>query len=261
MIGTTAALILGGLSAAGAIGGAVLGSKATGEAVSEQTDATKYAADVQLQAIREANALAAAQYAQNREDLAPWRGAGEGSLIRLSDLLKPSGEMDQDFAYQDFSYKADPGYDFRLKEGQKAIERSAAARGTLLGGGTLRDLTSFAQGTASDEYQNAYNRWASDYARAFNTFNANRANRLNPLLSLAGAGQVTTQQLGEQGIQTARQQGANLMTGANITGDLATQAANARASGYITNANNWSNAINSGLNFGQNLYLANLLKG
>ena len=59
----------------GSVAGSLISSNATDKAVSEQTDAAKYAADLQLQAAREANALSAAQYAQNREDTSAWRGA------------------------------------------------------------------------------------------------------------------------------------------------------------------------------------------
>lgn len=57
----------------------------------------------------------------------------------------------------------DPGYNARLAEGQKALERSAAARGTLLTGGTLKDLSQYAQDYAANEYQNVYNRAYQDY--------------------------------------------------------------------------------------------------
>lgn len=52
----------------------------------------------------------------------------------------------------------DPGYQFRLEEGAKALERSAAARGVLRTGGTLKDLLSYGQDLASQEYENVYGR-------------------------------------------------------------------------------------------------------
>lgn len=60
----------------------------------------------------------------------------------------------------------DPGYDFRLGEGLKLLQGSAAARGALMSGATLRDITNYGQNAASQEYANAYGRYASD--RAFN---------------------------------------------------------------------------------------------
>lgn len=58
---------------------------------------------------------------------------------------------------------ADPSYQFRLSEGQKALERSAAARGTLLSGGTAKAITGWAQNFASQEYQNIWGRAVEAY--------------------------------------------------------------------------------------------------
>lgn len=71
---------------------------------------------------------------------------------------------------------------FRAAEGQKAIERSAAARGTLLNGGTLKALEGFRQGLASTEYDN-------DFNRALSAYETNRAtNQQNFGQSLASFG-------------------------------------------------------------------------
>lgn len=51
-----------------------------------------------------------------------------------------------------------PGYQFALSQGQEAVERSAAAKGGLLSGGTLKDLTAFGQGLASRTYSDEYSR-------------------------------------------------------------------------------------------------------
>ncbi len=56
---------------------------------------------------------------------------------------------------------------YRLAKGQQAIERGAAARGTLLTGGLQNRLQEEAQGIASEEAQN-------DYDRALSTYNTNR---------------------------------------------------------------------------------------
>lgn len=61
--------------------------------------------------------------------------------------------------------QADPGYQFRMQEGNRALENSAAARGMLRGSNTLRDIVNYNQNAASQEYQNVYNRAADAYAR------------------------------------------------------------------------------------------------
>ncbi|ANS03860.1 hypothetical protein [uncultured Mediterranean phage uvDeep-CGR2-AD3-C76] len=74
-------------------------------------------------------------------------------------------EQPEAFSYGEFTpptgqelLEEDPGYQFRLDEGRKAMERSAAARGTLRSGATLKGLMDYGQNTASEEYQKAYNR-------------------------------------------------------------------------------------------------------
>jgi hypothetical protein len=118
-------------------------------------------------------------------------------------------------------FQQDPGYAFRMEEGLKALDRTAAARGGLLSGGALKGAQRYGQGLASQEYQNAYDR-----------YNTNRANQLNPLLSISGKGQITANELGTAG--------ANYATN---TGQAYMNAGDARASGYIGNAKAWNQAI------------------
>ena len=75
------------------------------------------------------------------------------------------------------SMLADPSYQFRLGEGRKALENSAAARGVLNSGGTLADILNYGQQAASQEYQNIFNRdltkWQADWSNALNKFGVN----------------------------------------------------------------------------------------
>ncbi len=57
----------------------------------------------------------------------------------------------------------DPGYQFRLGEGKRALEQSASGRGVLRTGGTLKDILGYGQNMASQEYQNVYNRSRDQY--------------------------------------------------------------------------------------------------
>ncbi len=52
----------------------------------------------------------------------------------------------------------EPGYEFRLGQGESALQNSAAARGVLRTGATLEDILKYGQEFASSEYQNVYNR-------------------------------------------------------------------------------------------------------
>jgi hypothetical protein len=91
-------------------------------------------------------------------------------------------------AFQIPDVTEDPGYKFRLNEGMNAIKRDKSAAGTLRTGGALKDLESFAQGLASQEYQNAYDRAWQQYMGAFNIFDRNQANQYGRLRDVAGMG-------------------------------------------------------------------------
>jgi len=61
----------------------------------------------------------------------------------------------------EFFLRSIPGYQFAFTEGQRAVQTSAAARGTLLTGGTLRALTRYGTGIADQNYGNMVNRFLS----------------------------------------------------------------------------------------------------
>jgi hypothetical protein len=113
--------------------------------------------------------------------------------------------------YPTYDFKTDPGYAFRLAEGDKAVQNSLAAKGGVLSGAATKSALRYAENYASQEYQNVYNRIAG----------------------IAGFG------------QTATNASTNIIqqTGANV-GTALTNAGDARASSYIAQGNAWSNAIN-----------------
>lgn len=61
----------------------------------------------------------------------------------------------------------EPGYAFRLKTGTDALEKSAAARGTLRTGGTLKDIMSYGQNFATQEYNNVFRRAMDAFDRNY----------------------------------------------------------------------------------------------
>jgi hypothetical protein len=111
------------------------------------------AANQQAQAAKDAMGVWGPIWQQNQDNFNPYIKAGQGVLPTLQDLVQrgPNQLRPQDIA-------SDPGYQFQLQEGLKALERSAAAKGSLSSGGTLKGLTDYAGGLASTQYQNAWNR-------------------------------------------------------------------------------------------------------
>jgi hypothetical protein len=167
----------------------------------------------------------------------PFRQAGITSQNELMRLLGIGGDAtaaDYGMLTRGFTpeqMQMDPGYAFRLAEGEKALERMQAARGQYLGGGAIRAGTRYGQEMGSQEYMNAFNR-----------AQAQLGTRLGALGSLYGAGQTATQQVAGQ----AGQLGSNL-------GNLLMQSGQARASGYLGQANALSQALGQGA-MGYGLY-------
>lgn len=192
----------------------------------------KQAADTSARATRQAAQTSAdvqrEMFNKQVELQAPWREAGMNALERIKGGFTGDVNLAQD-----------PGYAFRLAEGQKALERTAAARGGLLSGGAMREAQRYGQGMASQEYANAYNRALTQY---------------NTLANIAGVGQTSAGQMaGEAG-----QLGANL---GNTYYNAGTAEGQARASGYLGVGNALSSAIGSGLNYYQGMQGLNYLKG
>jgi hypothetical protein len=224
------------------------------------------AAKAQQQASREATALAketknqelALQREMFEKSVAlqqPAIDAGNTARSRLMQMLGLSaggadnGSLMRDFSMADF--EADPGRQFRMDEGQQALERSAAARGGLLSGAALKDTARFSQGLASQEY-----------GAAFDRFNTNRTAKMNPLLSLAGAGQTASTTAGNAGQQFASTGSSSIGQYGATAGQNILGAGNARASGYVNTANAINNGVGMAINgMQQNQLLKMLNKG
>lgn len=198
---------------------------------SRQADATTEAANISAQGTREALALQQRMYEESVARQQPWLQAGQGALNQLVPLATN---------YQRFGmnqFQADPGYAFRLSEGMKALERSAAARGGLLGGATGKALQRYGQELGSQEYMNAFNR-----------YQAERNAQLNPLQSLAGIGQTSANTLGTYGQNMANQANQLAMTNVANQGNLALGMGNIRASQYGTAGRALDQALNTDWN-------------
>jgi hypothetical protein len=201
------------------LGSAVLGAASSRSAGKAQSRAAGQAADLQRE-----------QFDRTMEMQAPFREAG----VRALNKLEAASE------YTPFGmaqFQADPGYGFRFDQGQKALERSAAARGGLISGNTGGALQQFGQGLASQEYQNAFNR-----------YQAERQARLGPLQSLAGVGQTSINALGQAGQNYASGMGEALGAGAQ-----------ARASGYMGAANAVGGGVGQYMGYQQNQATNSLL--
>lgn len=233
------------------LGSSLLGSNAANRAASTQADAAERSAALQKQIADQQIAWQREQFERQNALSAPWRAAGEQSLNRLSAGLRPGGEFGSaqkfQFGPSEFAAGQDPGYAFRLSEGLKGLERTAAARGGLVSGGALKAATRYGQEMGSQEYQNAFN-------RAVTGFNANRQGEgdlFNRLSGVAGTGQTAVQQLGTAGQNMTSGMSSALGGYGQSAGDAYMGAANARASGYVGGVNALTGGLGQWLNYSQ----------
>jgi len=217
---------------AGLVGGLIQNASQR-QAASMQSDAAQRAIDLQSSINK-----------QQTELNAPFYSAGITGQNRLMDLLglsKNTGAADYGKYGKDFSmadYTADPGYSFRLNEGMKQLKHTAAGRGGLISGQTMKGLQDYAQGSASQEYNNAFNRYQTS-----------RANQLQPLGNLQNLG-----------VSAANQQSAALGNyGANVS-NLLGQQGQSYAAGALGQGNTINTAIGSGISAYQNNALIDQLR-
>lgn len=155
--------------------------------------AAKKAAKAQVKAAKLGIEEMRRQFDLTRVDLAPWREAGGAAIQAGAAMLQPG-----------YDHTTSPGYQFRFGEGQRAVESSAASKGMLMSGGTLKDLTRFGQGVAADDFNDQFNRQ----------------------MAIAGGGQ----QAATSGAQLGQRNAEGIA-------DLYGQIGNAKASGYIGQSN------------------------
>lgn len=240
-------LIVGGSSYLGAaivgggmLAGSLISADAAGEAADTQAEAAGQATAASERQYRQTREDQLKQYEQIRADQAPYREAGVASLAQLARGVAPGGDYARSFGMAD--YLADPGYQFRIQQGEQSINRAASARGGQYSGATLKALARFNQDIGSQEYGNAYSR-----------FNTDRTTQFNRNAALAGIGQTANTAIGNAGTSaygTIAQAGQNT---ANQIGQNLQSAGEARASGYVGQAN----AIGSGIKQAYNAYQQN----
>lgn len=188
------------------------------------SNASRQAADAIRQGAQQGIAQQQANYAQIRADNAPYMLAGAGAIGQLSNMLSPTGSLMQPFTA--VTAQNDPGYQFGLNEGQKALERSAAAKGNLLSGATQKGLNRFSQDYATQHFNDAFSRDMSTKNQQY-----------GQLSGLAGLGQNAASATGNAGISMANQN-ANLLSGAG----------NASAAGGVSQNNAITSALSNIIN-------------
>lgn len=229
-----------GISVAGSVFGASRSS-------SSQQSASKRAVRSNEILTREERARQDRLLEEQRADFAPWREIGQEALGTIYDGIRTGTYDPPVFDPDEINLQQDPGYQFRLDEGEKALDRTASARGNLLSGQQIREALRYNQNMASQEYGNAYARYADEWSREADR----RQNRFRMLNELSG-----------QGLSAAARQAAassnNALTSSNLTAnqisrnqDSIMSAGRAEAQGYADMATAGNQAIQNWLTYRQ----------
>lgn len=195
----------------------MIGLIAAGVGAAASAYGSHQAAKAQEEAQEEAMELQREQMALAERLYRPYNSAGRESLSQYKSNIGKQPTYQNTLA----NLVNDPGYQFRLQQGQNTLENSAAARGNLLSGAHLKDLQGYAQGMASQE-------GAAAYGREMNAYN-NKQNQLANLMNMgfnAVGGQVGQQAQGVNNLANLAMQGgqsqANMYTQmGNVANNLA----------------------------------------
>jgi hypothetical protein len=215
-----------GLGASNLAGG-LIGANASKTAAQIQADAAKTASSNQLEMFNKLNAQQAPYRAYGYNALNQIGQLGSGTYGIYDAQGNPTGTgtgtgyLTQQFGPEQFAAGMDPGYAFRLQQGQMANQRASNLAGGLIGGNALKGMQDYTQGMASQEYGNAFNR-----------FQTQRGNIYNTLAGIAGIGQTAQGQ--------TNQMGQNAVTAQN---QLGVGSAAAQAAGQIGQANAYTGAL------------------
>jgi hypothetical protein len=194
-----------GIAAAGivgAVGGALISGNAAQSAAQTQAGAENNASALQMQ-----------MFQQTQGNLAPFMTSGKNALAGLDFGLGigpnsggPSG-MGYGSLVKPFSaaqYQQSPGYSWQMSQGIDAVQNSASAAGGIGGGNTLKALTTYGQGLANTDYQQAYQNYVGQQQQQYNM-----------LSGVANSGQNAAANLGGLSSQVGNSVGNNIVGAGN----------------------------------------------
>ena len=252
--GAAAAATGGGMSLGtlglglGSIGASLYGANQAKKGMNAQIEAGDRAAALEAQSAADQLKLQREIWEKQQADYKPYLEQGTYGINTLGSLMKSgSGQLNNPFdtylkskglAGGKFD-TSNPAYQFQLKQGQQALDRSSAARGMGASGAQMKAAQEYGQGLASQQYDKEYNRASGEFGDYFNR-----------LAGLSQGGQQAAGSMAQAGGQYANNASNTFGNLSNAQTSILGQQANARASGYAANAN----AITGGLNSLTNLY-------
>ena len=182
-----------------------MGAKAAKEAAATSAAGMRYAADTNREMFDITN-----------ENLRPYREQGQ---LTLKDLMTRMPELTRSYTAEDFNQGIDPGYQFRLAQGQKAFENQANRAGGLVGGNVLQGMQDYTQGQASQEFGAAFGRNAATQTNIFNRLKGIADMGLGATGTTAEAAARTGESMGSAAIAGGQAQAAGQIGAAKAYGN------------------------------------------
>lgn len=171
-------------------------------------------------------------YAEQKKLLEPYTAAGMPATQNLAAGVAPGGDLVKPFDASTFDLYKDPGYQWRVQQGNRAIEAGANASGTRFSGATLKALSAFNQESASQEFSAARNRAEQD-----------QQNQYDRLMGVSNIGQnAASTEVAAGGTYGANLGRVQQATAEQIAG-LQTDLASAQAAGDVAKANTITDLI------------------
>jgi len=216
----------------GSIAGGLLGGKGAGDAADTAAAASDRATEAQL-----------TMYREGEEKLKPWTEAGELGLSEYQRMQGEAGQYADQYAPGEFKFGAeefeqykDPGYEWRVGEGLRALDRRMASKGLRRSGMRPRALMELGQQMGSQEFGAARERALGDYgveeARRATEYGRRYVDPMQRQWSLSEAGRGAGTTSAGMGMETGR--------GVAQTTQAAGQA---RAQGVANQYGAWTSAL------------------
>lgn len=206
----------------------------------DQADAAEYAAKLQYMASQDAIAHQENMFENIGEWLRPYRQQGQFAFRPLRQEIH-RGQPDAptyDGLVDPMNVQADPGYQFQLNQGFDQVQNSAAARGKLGSGGTLKALEDYRQGLASTyvpQYRNQLmalrGQQVGERQQDFQNQLGLNQQKIDNLMNLVNMGQSAAAMQANAGQNTSNAVSNLLGAGASAMGAGQIGAANAQAQG------------------------------
>lgn len=199
---------------AAAVGGAAIKAYSADKAAGVQGRAASHASTIEQEKLN-----------QTQNEFDPYLRTGEQANGLLSNRLN---ELTAPITMDQATLEKTPGYQFNLKQGLKAAQNSAAARGLGTSGAAFKGAESFASGLADSTYQNQFNNAVT-----------NQTNAYKRLLELAGLGETSANNLGVFRNKVGQSQGTNTIGAGDARGAAVGAAGNAVANGLQSAATSY----------------------